>query len=105
MMRLITSKEEENAGFNRAFQSPYLSMLSGDECATIILTNLLQGIKPCLPMCARCAEKTLLKWKNAIERFLGRENETEVLGNLGNIKGKGAMPCARERSVARSRKN
>ena len=53
----------------------------------------------------RLNEKTLLKWKNAIERFLGKEKETEVLGNLGNTKGKGAMPCVRERSVARSRKN
>jgi DNA-binding transcriptional ArsR family regulator len=53
----------------------------------------------------RLNQKTLLKWKNAIERFLGKENETEVLGNPGNIKGKGAMPCVRERSVARSRKN
>ena len=53
----------------------------------------------------RLNEKTLLKWKNVIERFLGKENETEVFGNLGNIKGKGAMPCVRKRSVARSRKN
>ena len=53
----------------------------------------------------RLNEKTLLKWKNAIERFLGKENEAEVFGTLGNTKGKGAMPCAMERSVARSRKN
>jgi len=53
----------------------------------------------------RLNEKTLLKWRNAIERFLGKENESEVLGNLGNTKGKGAMPCVRERSVARSRRS
>jgi DNA-binding transcriptional ArsR family regulator len=53
----------------------------------------------------RLNEKTLLKWKNAIERFLGREDETGVFGTLGNTKGKGAMPCAMGRSVARSRKN
>ncbi len=53
----------------------------------------------------RLNEKTLLKWRNAIERFLGSGKETEVLGNLGKTKGRGAIPCVRERSVARNRKN
>jgi len=53
----------------------------------------------------RLNETTLIKWKNAIERLLGKENETEVFGNLGNRGGKGAMPCVREKSVVRSRKN
>ena len=53
----------------------------------------------------RLNEKTVLKWKNAIERFLGKERETKVFGNRENIKGKGAMPCVRERSAVRSRKN
>ena len=53
----------------------------------------------------RLNEKTSFKWKNAIERLLGKEYETEVFGKLGNRKGKGAMPCVREKSVVRSRKN
>lgn len=53
----------------------------------------------------RLNEKTLLKWKNAIERFLGRGNETEVFGNLGYTKEKGEMKCVRKRNVARNRRS
>jgi DNA-binding transcriptional ArsR family regulator len=53
----------------------------------------------------RLNEKTLLKWKHAIERFLRKENETEVPGNLGNRRETEAMPCVGERRAARGRSN
>jgi DNA-binding transcriptional ArsR family regulator len=52
----------------------------------------------------RLNEKTLLKWKNSTERLLKKDNQTEVSG-FGNRKGKAAVPCVRERSVAKSRNN
>jgi len=53
----------------------------------------------------RLNEKTLLKWKNAVERFLGKERETEVSSYLENIEGKGAKLCVREKKDVRSRRN
>jgi len=53
----------------------------------------------------RLNERTLLKWKNAAERFLGKESETEAWGELGNSQGKGAKSCVRKRSVVRSRRS
>jgi DNA-binding transcriptional ArsR family regulator len=53
----------------------------------------------------RLNEKTLLKWKNAVERLLGKEDKTEALRDLGNSREEGAQPCAREANVVRSRRN
>lgn len=50
-------------------------------------------------------EKTLLKWKNTVERFLGKEAETEVFSDLGNSKEKGAKLCVGERRSVRSQRN
>ena len=53
----------------------------------------------------RLNEKTLLKWKNAVERFLGKERETKVSSYLGNREGKGAKLCVRGKKDVRSRRN
>ena len=53
----------------------------------------------------RLNEKTLLKWKNAVERFLGKEHGTEVSSYLGNREGKGAKLCVREKKDVRNRRN
>ena len=53
----------------------------------------------------RLNEKTLLRWKNAVERFLGKERETEISRCLGNREGKGAKLCVREKKDVRSRRN
>ena len=53
----------------------------------------------------RLNEKTLLKWKNAVECFLGKEHGTEVSSYLGNREGKGAKLCVREKKDVRSRRN
>ena len=50
----------------------------------------------------RLNEKTLLKWKNAVDRFLGKANETAV---PRNIKAKGVRGCVKERRVAKSRRS
>jgi len=51
----------------------------------------------------RLNEKTLLKWRTVVDRFLG--NEAEVYGKPKNIQEKGARPCVRGRRVARSRRS
>lgn len=38
----------------------------------------------------RLNEKTLLKWKKVVDRFMGTEAETEAVTNLGNLRKKGA---------------
>ena len=53
----------------------------------------------------RLNEQTLLKWKNAMEGFFGKERETEVSSYLGNREGKGAKLCVREKKDVRSRRN
>ena len=50
----------------------------------------------------RLNEKTLLKWKIAVDRFLGKANETELPRNIND---KGARRCVRERRVAKSRRS
>lgn len=53
----------------------------------------------------RLNEKTLLKWKNSVQRFLGREGESEAFSGLGNSEEKGAKPCVRKSRGVRSRRN
>jgi len=53
----------------------------------------------------RLNEKTLLKWKDAVERFLGKEAGGDLPGNIGNLREKGAQPCVREIGAVRSRRN
>ena len=53
----------------------------------------------------RLNEKTLLKWKNAMGRFLGRESGTDELSTLGNSGEKGEKPSVRETDAVRSRRN
>lgn len=53
----------------------------------------------------RLNEKTLLKWKDAVERFLGKEAGGDLPGNIGNLREKGAQPCVRETDAVRSRRN
>jgi DNA-binding transcriptional ArsR family regulator len=53
----------------------------------------------------RLNEKTLLKWKDAVERFLGKEAGVDLPGNIGNLREKGAQPCVRETDAVRSRRN
>jgi len=53
----------------------------------------------------RLNEKTLLKWRNAVDRFLGKENEAEVYGEAKNIQEKGARQSVRGRRVAKSRRS
>ena len=53
----------------------------------------------------RLNEKTLLKWKDAVERFLGKEAGGDLPGNIGNVREKGAQPCVRETDAVRSRRN
>ena len=53
----------------------------------------------------RLNEKTLLKWKDAVERFLGKEAGGDLPGNIGNLREKGAQPCVREPDAVRSRRN
>lgn len=38
----------------------------------------------------RLNDKTLLKWKKVVDRFMGTEAETEAFTNLGNLRKKGA---------------
>lgn len=38
----------------------------------------------------RLNDKTLLKWKKVVDRFMGKEAETEAVTNLGNLRKKGA---------------
>jgi len=45
-------------------------------------------------------ERTVLKWKNTVERFLGKECETKVSRYLGNREGKGAKLCVRKKRVS-----
>jgi DNA-binding transcriptional ArsR family regulator len=53
----------------------------------------------------RLNEKTLLKWKSAIDRFLGKKNETGIYDKPENIKQNGARQCVRERRVAKSQRS
>lgn len=53
----------------------------------------------------RLNEKTLLKWKNTIDRFLGKENETETYDKPKHIKEKGVRQCVRERRAAKSQRS
>ena len=53
----------------------------------------------------RLNEKTLLKWKNAVERFLSKEAGADVPGNIGNLREKGAKPWVRKTNAVRSRRN
>jgi DNA-binding transcriptional ArsR family regulator len=53
----------------------------------------------------RLNEKTLLKWKNTVERLLGKEAGADVPGHIGNLREKGAKPCVRKTNAVRSRRN
>lgn len=53
----------------------------------------------------RLNEKTVLKWRNAVDRFLGREKGPGVYGKSKNTEEKGARPCVRESRVAKSRRS
>ena len=53
----------------------------------------------------RLNEKTLLKWKNTVERFFGKKGEDEVPSNLANTKMRGGRLCVRETKGARSRRS
>jgi len=53
----------------------------------------------------RLNEKTLSKWKDAVERFLATEAGGDIPANIGNVREKGAQPCVRETNAVRSRRN